>query len=105
MGQQTFSFQFPSTAVTTTSVAVTAVNNSFTLTPSVGSDGGSMRVVNIGTQTIYLAYGSVTASVATSMPILANTVETFSLPGAVNTLSVIAAATGSTIYVTTGIGQ
>lgn len=63
-----------------------------------------MRLANIGTQTIFVALGTVTASASTSMPIMANTIEMFSLPGGVNTLSVIAAATGSTLYATIGIG-
>ena len=102
--QQTFPFQPAAGAASTSNIAVTAVSQTLVLSPSVGSDGGSMRVANIGSQTIFIALGTVTANASTSMPMLANSIETFSLPGGVNTLSVIAPATGSTIYATVGIG-
>lgn len=104
MGQQTFPFQPAATAATTSNIAVTTASQTFTLAPSVGADGGSMRVTNSGTQNIFWALGSVTASMTTSMVMQPNTTETFSLPGGVNTISVIAPATGSTMYVTVGIG-
>ena len=105
MNQQTFPFQPAATAATTSDIAVTAANQTLVLSPGVGSDGGSMRISNIGTQTIFWAYGTVTANVSTSTPMLANSVETFSLPGGVGAISVIAAAAGSVIYVTVGIGS
>lgn len=103
--QQNYPFQPAATAASTTALAVTGSNQALTMSPATGSDGGTMRIANIGTQTVFIALGTVTSSVTTSMPMLANTVETFSLPGAVTTLSVIAAATGSTLYVTVGQGS
>ena len=102
--QQNYPFQPAATAASTSSIAVTAANQTLTLSPTVGMDGGTMRVTNVGTQTVFMAFGTVTASVTTSMPLPAGTVEAFSLPGGVNTLSVIAAGTGSTLYVTVGSG-
>ena len=88
----------------TSTIAVTASNQPLTLSPAVGSDGGSIRIANVGTQTVFLAFGTGTASVTTSMPIPAGGVEVFSCPGGLSTLSVIAAATGSTLYATPGTG-
>lgn len=64
-----------------------------------------MRFVNSGTQTVFFrmmySAGNV-ATVASSCPLLANTVETFNVPQGVVGISFIAAGTGSTIYVTPG---
>ena len=106
--QQNYPFQ-PRGAVGTTpagqtSIAVTAAVQQLTL-PPVPAEGGSMRLVNAGTQTIYWSYG-VSASLSTSngVPMLPNTVETFSVPGGTTQLSVIAGATGSTLIATVGDG-
>lgn len=97
-------FQPVPTAASTTALAVTASNQTLTLSPNGGSMTRSMRIAVIGTQTVFIALGTVTSSVTTSMPILANSVEVFTLPAGLTTLSVIAADTGSTIYVTVGEG-
>lgn len=63
----------------------------------------SVRVVNSGTDTAFLEFGKdagVVANVASSMPVLAGTVETFLLPNDITHIAV-AGATG-TIYFTTG---
>jgi len=66
----------------------------------------SVRIANIGTQTIFVAFGisTTTASVTGSMPILPNTVETFFMRNENTHIAVIASSTGSTMYVTTGEG-
>ena len=97
-------FQPVPTAASTTALAVTASNQTLTMSPNGGSMTRSMRIAVIGTQTVFVALGTVTSSVTTSMPILANSVEVFTLPAGLTTLSVIAASTGSTIYVTIGEG-
>lgn len=97
-------FQPAPTAASTTALAVTAANQTMTLSPNGGTQTRSVRLANIGTQTVFVALGTVTSSVTTSMPVLANSVEVFTLPGGVTTLSVIAAATGSTLYATIGDG-
>ena len=97
-------FQPAATAASTTSIAVTASNQTLTLSPNGGTQDATIRLANIGSQTVFVALGTVTSAVATSMPILSNTVEVFTLPGGVTTLSVIAAATGSTLYATIGQG-
>ena len=66
----------------------------------------TLRIANIGTQTIFIAFGvsTSTATVSTSMPVLPNTVETFFMRNENTHLAVIAGSTGSTIYVTIGEG-
>jgi len=97
-------FQPAPTAASTTALAVTGSNQTLTLSPNGGAMTRSMRLANIGTQTVFVALGTVTSSVTTSMPILANSVEVFTLPASITTLSVIAAGTGSTLYATIGDG-
>lgn len=97
-------FQPAPTAASTTALAVTESNQTLTLSPNGGAMTRSIRLVNIGTQTVFVALGTVTSSVTTSMPILANSVEVFTLPAGITTLSVIAAGTGSTLYATVGDG-
>ena len=97
-------FQPAPTASSTTALAVTESNHTMTLSPNGGAQTRSVRLANIGTQTVFVALGTVTSSVTRSMPVLANSVEVFTLPGGVTTLSVIAASTGSTLYATIGDG-
>lgn len=63
----------------------------------------TIRIVNSGTDTAFLEFGkdaTVTASPATGMPMLGNTIETFLLPHDITHIAV-AGATG-VIYFTTG---
>ncbi len=67
----------------------------------------SIRVTNIGSQNIFVNFGNsnaITAVLTTSMPVLANTVEVFLLPPDITFVAAIAAATGSTMYLTVGEG-
>ena len=88
----------------TVNAAVTGTTAALALTAS-SSVSCSVRIANIGTQTIFIALGdsTVTAVVATSMPVLANTVEVFD-KGAATHVAHIAGTTGSTLYATTGMG-
>lgn len=70
--------------------------------PRLPANGGEIRISNIGTQTVFVAFSG-TATLGTSMPLQSNTFEIFSCPDN-TTLSAIAAATGSTMYVTAGEG-
>ncbi len=90
----------------TQNVVVTGSPQTLTLNYQVGTN--AMRVCNIGTQTVFFvindATSGKTASVTTSTPIPAGNTEVFTLGnGAVN-LSIVAATTGSTLYVTQGEG-
>lgn len=97
-------FQPAPTAASTTALAVTGSNQTLTLSPNGGAMTRSVRLANIGTQTVFVALDTVASSVTTSMPILANSVEVFTLPAGITTLSVIAAGAGSTLYATIGDG-
>lgn len=90
--------------VTTASLAVTAASQTFTI-PLVPDDGAMVRIVNDGTQVIHWNYGSIAAAVGTSTPMIAASVEVFTVPPGTTQISVIAAATGSTIRATVGIGS
>jgi hypothetical protein len=97
-----FAFQPRGGAASTVSIAVTASAQAVGL-PVLAAESCTVRLVNAGTQTVFIAFTG-TAVAATSMPMLANTVEVFSMPNG-SALSVIAAATGSTLYATVGDGQ
>lgn len=74
-----------------------------------GGTATQIRMVNVGTQTVFilLAWAGAPVPVATvtnAIPLLAGSVEVWSItPNA--QLAVIASATGSTLYVTAGVGN
>lgn len=88
----------------TSNIAVTATSQVL-LVPSIGNTSGTLRIINSGSQTIFLNFGSsaAVATVAAGMPMLPNTVETFA-SGQFTHIAVIAPATGSTLYITSGAG-
>ncbi|MGY6240550.1 hypothetical protein [Burkholderia ambifaria] len=100
--QQNYPFQPRGGATGSVSLAVTASAQNMGL-PVDAVEGGSIRMVNIGTQAVYFSFGG-TATVANSMPILPNTEKTFSIPPGTTAISAIAGATGSTLYATLGDG-
>ena len=67
----------------------------------------TLRFVNVGTQTVFVEFSSdgvtPTATLAASIPILPNTSLIVTNPRTSN-VAAIAGATGSTLYVTPGIG-
>lgn len=89
----------------TVNLAVTGSTQQLTFPAGVGTR--SIRVVNVGSQTIFINKGdsTVTASTSTSLPILANTVESFLIHPEDTTLAAIAAGAGSTLYITIGEGS
>lgn len=86
-------------ATVTASSAVLQVN-------AVPIGNRTIRIANVGTQTIFVVLGNSasTASVSTSMPIQAGSVETFFIRNEITHVAHIASSTGSTIYVTIGEG-
>jgi hypothetical protein len=92
------------TAANTLAQAVTGSSATFTLPSLATGTEQSIVFTNVGTQTVFWAWGTVTASVTTSMPIIANTAQTIAVPYGVTTISVIAGSTGSTLYLTLGTG-
>lgn len=90
----------------TVSIAVTNASQSLTI-PDTPYGTRAVRIVNLGTDTIFIEFQetATAAAVATSMPMIANTVEVFTLPNDKLTIKVIGAAGGlSTMYVTYGEG-
>lgn len=90
----------------TQNIAVTAAAQTQTLNSPIGTF--AIRFCNIGTQTVFVLLreaGNVTDATATNaVPIPAGQTEIFTaVVGTVN-FSVIAAATGSTLYTTIGEG-
>jgi hypothetical protein len=65
-----------------------------------------VRLANIGTQTVFIAFGdsTVTATVADGFPMIANSVECISMPSTATHVAAIASGTGSTLYATVGEG-
>lgn len=89
----------------TVNVAVTTAGTSRVAVTRPGVGTQTVRIVNSGTETIFLTFGkdaTVTSSTATGMPMLAGTIETFLLPNDITHIAAVAAATGNTMYVTTG---
>lgn len=104
MSQTTIApFQPDGGASSTTNLAVTASSQQLTL-PPIDAAGQAILLTNIGSQTVFVAYGNVTASVTTSMPLMPNTAIVFTAPPGVSQLSAIAASPGSTLYATVGRG-
>jgi hypothetical protein len=84
--------------------AVTASAEVITLTGRLSDRDGVVRIANIGTQTIYIRLDGTAPTTSTGFPMLANTVECFSMPAGSTTVRHIAGSTGSSIYVTPGRG-
>ena len=81
-------------AATTTTTAITAT----------ASGTRSVRLVNSGSNIIFFKLGTsgVVSAVATSTPMLPNTVEVFLLRNDVTHISYIGAAAGNSLYLTVG---
>lgn len=88
----------------TQSLAVTGSDQLVTLTQVIPPEGCAAMLTNIGTQTVFVRLDATTVTAANGMPVLANSQVTFGVNfGA--TPRAIAAATGSTIYLTLGNGN
>ena len=85
----------------TVSLDITTTPQNISLNVNTGDN--SCRIVNIGTQTVFINFLG-TALTSTSVPILPGTAETFGLQGSA-TLSAVAPAAGSKLYVTSGSGS
>ena len=89
----------------TQNIAVTASAQTVTLVPTLGTF--VIRFCNIGTQTVFVLPGELTQVAATTtnaIPIPAGQTEIFTMSQGTTTFSVIAGATGSTLYTTVGEG-
>lgn len=84
--------------------AVTTAAETVSLAGKLSDKDGSVRLANIGTVTIFVTLDGTTPTVNNAIPLIANTVEAFSMPVGKLDVKHIAAATGSTLYVTPGRG-
>ena len=91
----------------TVNLAVTGTAQTIALTTGTNN----VMVTNIGTQTVFIRFGNsaVTVTVNNGYPLLANSTQSFSQTIAASnaeatTCAVIAAAVGSTVYISTGEG-
>ncbi|MEX3914872.1 hypothetical protein AB4Y43_01310 [Paraburkholderia sp. BR10872] len=105
----TFDFQpdgsFNATPTCSTQIAVTTAVQQLTLPASLVQNG-TMRLVNNGAQNIAWCYGvNANLSMTNGVLMLANTVESFGFPAGVTQISVIGAATGSTLVASVGVGS
>jgi hypothetical protein len=84
-------------------VAASAVNLNYTLGTT------SIRLCNVGTQTVFFlpraAGDSTDATFGNAIPLPAGQTEVFTLPSGTVSISMIASATGSTVYSTIGEGS
>lgn len=89
----------------TVNIAVSAASQRVAVS---ARSGGSVRVMNNGTATVWIDFGSVsvTAALATSMPIGPGVIEVLQCPdvGTAINVAVIAAGATGTIYFTPGEG-
>jgi hypothetical protein len=90
----------PVAATQNTAVGATASTVSLNYTAGTVS----IRLCNIGTQTVFVSFDGTTATLTTSVPIPAGQTEVFTLPTGTLSISVIAGATGSILYTTVGEG-
>lgn len=88
----------------TVNEAVTTSAETVSIANAVSDRDGSVRIANIGTQTVFIRLDGTTPTTSNGIPVLANTVECFSMPAGKTDVKHIASATGSTIYVTPGRG-
>jgi len=106
--QQQYPFQ-PRGASGTTPTAQVATTIAATVTtfniPPMGADGGSILIAVDGTANVAWSYGASTGlTVSNGVFMLANTKETFSIPGGVTQMSVIGASAAGTFRVMVGDG-
>ena len=85
----------------TVNIAVTTSAQNLTIGNAPNAGDESVRIANLGTQIVFINFNG--TSTLNAIPILPGSAELFSTAGA-GVISVIAAATGSTIYATIGNG-
>jgi len=93
----------------TVNLSATSSSSRVAKTPLPTNSGGAtheIRLVNTGTVTVFVEFGdsTVTAAVATGLPILPNTVEAFMLSASQTHIAGITSSGTATLYATTGLG-
>ena len=89
----------------TVNITTTAASQNLAFPARNGTN--AVRIVNLGTDPSFIEFAQVagvTAAAATSIPLLPNSAEVFTLANDVVGLRVVGAAGGSVLYVTVGEG-
>lgn len=88
-------------------VNISASNVSSNVALTGAGNGGTVRVFNAGTATIFLAFGtssSVAATTTAGIPIPSGMREVYTLPPTITHAAAITASSTATVYFTTGQG-
>lgn len=89
----------------TVNEAVTSSAETVSLAGRLSDRDGAIHVYIKGTQDVFIRLDGTTPTVSNAMPCPAGTVQTFAMPAGQTDIKHIAAASGSTIYVTPGRGS
>jgi hypothetical protein len=89
----------------TQNAAVTASAATITLSEKVSDFDGSVRLLVIGTQTVFVRLDGTTPTSSNAIPLRPDQPESFKMPTGKLAIKHIAASTGSTLYVTPGKGM
>jgi hypothetical protein len=84
--------------------AVTAAAETITLTGKLSDFDGSVRLLVIGTATVFVTLDGTTPTVSNGIPLRPDQPEALSMPAGLLAIKHIAAGAGSTLYVTPGRG-
>ncbi len=90
----------------TVNIAATGTTSAVALGTPSGQGGMAVRVFNAGAATVFIEFGvsTVEAATASSMPVPAGAVETFSVGPSVTHAAAITASGTATVYFTPGQG-
>lgn len=89
----------------TVNEAVTSGMETLSLAGRLSDRDGSVRIANIGTQTVFITLDGTNVTTSNGIPLIANTAESFAMPAGKTDIKHIAGASGSTLYVTPGRGS
>src|SRR6478752_4216345 len=84
--------------------AVTGSMETLSLANKVSDFDGSIRVIVIGTQTVFITLDGTNVTAANGIPLRPDQPEAFSMPVGKLDIKHIAAGAGSTLYITPGRG-
>jgi hypothetical protein len=87
---------------TTQNEAVTGSAETITLTEKLSDIDGSVRLLVIGTQTVFVTLDGSTPTTSNGIPLRPDQPEAFSMPTGKLAVKHIASGAGSTLYVTPG---
>lgn len=88
----------------TQNASVTTTAATVTLTEKVSDFDGTVRLLVIGTQTVFVRLDGTTPTTTNAIPLRPDQPETFTMPTGKLDINHIASSTGSTLYVTPGRG-